>query len=307
VSARAAEPDRRLRAAGPALLDGYFSGLAAAREPKAIVVATDGAAPRGVEVSHPAEHLGLGRGVPAAPGGRTFVRAPVDWWVGPGWFAARNLLSGGDGPFTAVGVHRGLCDPAAFGDLGVLRSLPEVSIVVPADAAQTRAAVATLESHAGAAYLRLTSEERAPVSDGTFALARAMEVSSGADLAIAAVGAAVGLAVDVARELAKVGVGARVLNFASLKPFDQKSLARASRETGAILTLEEHAAGTGLGSLVASAVVESYPVPVRSLAALDVRLDPGATPEEARAAHGLTRERALEEAWALLRAKGTVT
>jgi transketolase len=145
------------------------------------------------------------------------------------------------------------------------------------------------------------------VSDGALAFARAAELAPGTDLAIVSAGAGLALALEVSREFQRVGLGARVLDFASVKPFDQKALVRAARETGAILAIEEHSAATGLGAEVATAVSESRPVPVRTVGALEVRLAPADTPAEARAAYGITRERALEEAWALLRGRAKVT
>ena len=98
---------------------------------------------------------------------------------------------------------------------------------------------------------------------------------------------------------------ARVLDFASIKPFDAKSLLRAARETGAILTMEEHTTLTGLGALVASTTSENYPVPVRRVGVPDVFGESG-DGWLLLDQYGLSKERVMDEAWELLQLRGKV-
>ena len=205
-----------------------------------------------------------------------------------------GLLVGGDG-----GTHQML------EDIALMRSLPNMTVVVPADGPTTRAATFAVTEFEGPAYVRLTRESLPTVSDGSFVLGRANELRAGSDLTIVAIGALVARALDVAEELRRVGVEARVLDFASVKPFDQKALLRAARETGAILTMEEHSVLTGIGSLVAAATSENYPVPVRRLGVPDVFGESG-DPWTLLDRFGLSKERALEEAWDLLKMRGKV-
>ena len=205
-----------------------------------------------------------------------------------------GLLVGGDG-----GTHQML------EDIGLMRGLPGMTVIVPADAPTTRAATEAVAKFQGPAYVRLTRENLPTVTDGNFQLGKATTVREGADLTIVAVGAMVGRALDVAEELGKVGVSVRVLDFASIKPFDEKALLRAARETGAILTMEEHSVLTGLGALVAGAVAEESPVPVRRVGVPDVFGESG-DPWVLMDRYGLSKERSLEEAWSLLRARGKV-
>ncbi len=190
-------------------------------------------------------------------------------------------------------------------DLGMMRALPGMTVVVPSDAPTIRAATAELAGRAGPAYVRLGLGEMPTVSDGTFRVGRAAELRPGTDLALVAIGALVGRSLDVAEELARVGVSTRVLDFASLKPFDEAALLRAARDTGAILTLEEHSVLTGLGSLVAATTSENYPVPVRRVGVPDVFVDPGA-PGDRLDRYGMSLERIRDEAWELLRLRGKV-
>jgi len=205
-----------------------------------------------------------------------------------------GLLVGGDG-----GTHQML------EDIALMRGLPGMTVIVPADAPTTRAATFAITEFDGPAYVRLTRENLPTVTDGSFALGRANELRSGSDLTIVAVGALVARALEVAEELHRVGVEARVLDLASVKPFDEKALLRAARETGAILTMEEHTVLTGIGSLVAAATSENYPVPVRRLGVPDVFGESG-EPWALLDRFGLSKERAIEEAWDLLKLRGKV-
>lgn len=205
-----------------------------------------------------------------------------------------GLLVGGDG-----GTHQML------EDIALMRSLPGMTVVVPADGPTTRAATRAVTRFQGPAYVRLTRENLPVVTDGSFAIGKAAELRAGGDLTMVAIGAMVARALDVAEELHKVGVEARVLDLASIKPFDAAALLKAARETGAILTLEEHSVLTGLGALVASAVAANYPVPVRSIGVPDLFGESG-EPWALMDRFGLSKERALEEAWELLKGRGKV-
>jgi transketolase len=205
-----------------------------------------------------------------------------------------GLLVGGDG-----GTHQ------MIEDIGLMRGLPGMTVIVPADAPTTRAATMAITQFQGPAYVRLTRENLPTVTEGTFSLGKAGELRAGSDLTIVACGALVARALDVAEELHRVGVEPRVLDFASIKPFDEKALLRAARDTGAILTLEEHTTLTGLGALVASTTSENYPVPVRRVGVPDVFGESG-DPWVLLDKYGLSKERCLEEAWELLRLKGKV-
>ena len=205
-----------------------------------------------------------------------------------------GLLVGGDG-----GTHQ------IVEDIGLMRGLPGMTVVVPADAPTTRAAVRAIAGRPGPAYVRLTRENLPTVTDGSFRLGVAAELRSGSDLTIVAVGALVARALDVAEELGKVGVSVRVLDLASIKPFDESALLKAARETGALLVLEEHTVLTGVGALVASTTSERYPVPVRRIGVADVFGESG-EPWALLDRYGMSTERIRDEAWELLRARGKV-
>jgi transketolase len=186
----------------------------------------------------------------------------------------------------------------------VMRSVPGVAVAVPADGPCTEAAVAALAAHQGPAYLELPPSDARPLGGSTFAVGRAGELRAGTDLAIASYGPLLSRAVSLADDLARVGVSARVLDLASLKPIDEPAILRAARDTGAILVAEAAPLATGIGTFVAALTAENHPIPVRRVGLPDTWS--GGTSEPALDAAGLSAERLRDEAWELLRLRGKV-
>jgi transketolase len=196
-------------------------------------------------------------------------------------------------------------DPAVLEDAALLRGVPGLALVVPADARTAAAALGAILRLDGAAYLRLGPTLPTQLGEVPFEIGRARQLRDGTDLALLAVGRPVELALDAAEALGRVGLSARVLDFASLAPIDEKAVLRAARDTGAVLTLEEHQALTGLGVTVAALTAEHAPVPVRRIGAPDL-FGRGGDADQGPADLGIGLEAALEEAWELLRLKGKV-
>ncbi|MGI0071332.1 MAG: transketolase family protein [Thermoplasmata archaeon] len=245
-------------------------------------------------------------------GGRpVFASLVASALAGAGYVALREGVCPPRASVKLVGVHggrtttAGVASPPAIEDVGVLRAVPGMSVVVPADAPTARAATFALAERPGPAYLRLREGDLPVVGNGSFALGQAPELHAGSDLTIVALGALVVRALNLATELDRVGVGARVLDLASVKPFDEPAILRAARDTGAVLVLEEHSVLTGVGALVAATTAENYPVPVRRVGLPDVFGTPGPS-ESFLDRHGLSRERLLDEAWELLKNRGKV-
>ncbi len=195
--------------------------------------------------------------------------------------------------------------PLMMEDLGLMRGLPGMTVIVPGDAPTTRSVVRAVAGFHGPAYVRLAREDLPTVSDGTFALGRANELRGGSDLTIIAIGTLLARAVAVADELGRVGISVRVLDLASVKPVDIAGIVRAARDTGAILVLEEHTVETGIGALVAATTSENYPVPVRRVGVPDVFAESGET-EAILDRLGLSTSRIMDEAWELLELRGKV-
>ena len=247
-----------------------------------------------------------------ALGGRTvFASTFAVFAAGQAYNTVRQSVCYNRANVKIVATHGGLlvgADGATHQiveDIGLMRGLPGMTVIVPADAPSTRAAVRAVVARAGPTYIRLTRENLPVVTDGAFRIGVANELRSGADLTIVAVGALVARALEVAEEFSAVGISVRVLDLASVKPFDEPALVRAARETGAILVLEEHSVLTGVGSLVASVTGETYPVPVRRVGVPDVFGESG-DPWTLLDRYGMSKERIRNEAWELLRQRGKV-
>lgn len=149
-------------------------------------------------------------------------------------------------------------------ELGVMRLMPNLTVVAPADPVEARAAAAALVAHRGPCYVRLGKAGEPTLHPGEidFRLGRALRLRDGGDLTLVSTGSMLRAALGVAARLAERSVGARVLSMHTLKPLDEEAVLAAARETGAILTLEQHSVLGGLGGAVAELLAESG-VPVR--------------------------------------------
>jgi transketolase len=152
-------------------------------------------------------------------------------------------------------------------DLSWTRAIDNLKVLVPADPAQTRAAVRWAVDHPGPLYLRVprfkvpeVTPEDAPLEPG-----QAITVSDGDDITIVAVGTMVSRAIDAAERLRADGVSARVINMPFVDPLDEATLLEAARETRGIVTVEEGIVSGGLGAAVASLVSQRQPIPMRIL------------------------------------------
>ena len=149
-------------------------------------------------------------------------------------------------------------------DLALFCSHPSFTVIVPADAIETAQAVRLAAATYGPFYIRL-SRPRTPLvytEDYRFKLGQAVTMRKGGDATIIAIGVMVAHALEAAQNLMKDGIDCRVLNMATLKPIDEQAIINAARETGAIVTAEEHLEHGGLGSAVARVVTQHQPVPM---------------------------------------------
>lgn len=158
-------------------------------------------------------------------------------------------------------------------DIGLMRTIPGMVILCPADAVESRAAVKAAIEHDGPVYLRFGRLAVPVINDGPdyrFELGRGVQLRGGSDVTLAATGLMVPEALEAAETLAGEGIAARVINIHTIKPIDAEILARAAAETGAIVTAEEHNILGGLGSAVCETVAETCPVPVVRVGVGDV-------------------------------------
>ncbi len=149
-------------------------------------------------------------------------------------------------------------------DIALMRTIPGMTVINPADAHEAKLAVLAAAEIDGPVYLRF-GRLAVPVifgDDYTFEIGKSVRLTEGSDVTIIATGLMVNEALIAAEQLKGEGIAARVINMATIKPLDREAVIAAARETGAIVTAEEHSVIGGLGSAVADVVCETLPVPV---------------------------------------------
>ena len=155
-------------------------------------------------------------------------------------------------------------------DLAIMRTIPGMTIINPADALEARAAVEASMQTYGPFYMRFGRYACPIVTEGhKFELGKGMMLRDGKDVTIVATGYMVHLALEAAETLAAEGIDARVINIHTIKPIDAEIITKAAQETGAIVTAEEHNIIGGLGSAVAEVVCENCPVPMQRVGVED--------------------------------------
>jgi len=178
-------------------------------------------------------------------------------------------------------------------DLAIMRSLPRMTVVAPADPAEAGAATRAVAARPGPCYLRLGRAGEAQVHRGPidFQLGKAIQVSQGRDLSLISTGGMLETAVQIAESLHHAGLQTRVLSMHTVKPLDADAILAAARETGAVFTLEEHSVDGGLGGAVAELLAEAAgPLTFRRFGLPSAFSPVVGTQEYLRAQHGLTAE-----------------
>ena len=157
-------------------------------------------------------------------------------------------------------------------DIALMRGLPNMTVLVPVDAPETAKCVYAAAERAGPVYCRFSRTNFPTLTSdpNPFHIGRATVMRDGNDVAIIACGIMVSLSLVAADELAREGIRARVVNMSTIKPLDVAAIGTAARETGAIVTAEEHTVVHGLGAAVANEVVQQYPVPMAFVGVDDV-------------------------------------
>ncbi|HYJ17535.1 MAG TPA: transketolase C-terminal domain-containing protein [Burkholderiales bacterium] len=215
-------------------------------------------------------------------------------------YANQRVVIGGAASGISLGVAGGTHH--SLEDLALMRSLPNMNVIVPADVEEAyKATLATMDID-GPVYIRLGGRvEEPPVTepDAPFRLGKARQLRSGGDLAVLACGAMVDMAVRASDTLKKEGIGVRVLNMSSIKPFDTDAVLAAAAETRGIVTAEEHHLTGGLGGMVAELLAVERPTRMRMIGMPDQFAIVGPTPK-VRAKYGMSAEAIVEACRALL-------
>jgi transketolase len=196
-------------------------------------------------------------------------------------------------------THYSICD------IAVMRSVPNVTVVVPADAVEVRKMVKEIAAFDGPVYFRISRADTTAVLDDSHqvAIGKGQIMNNGDDLTIIAAGVMVERSLRAAQQLNQDGIQARVINMSTIKPLDQSLVKDAAQETGAIVTAEEHSVIGGLGSAVSECISQNHPVPMEFVGIHDMFVETGLNPEYLLDHFGMSVEDIITAAKKVLKQK----
>ncbi len=301
--------------------EGYGDGLVALAEvrPDLVVLDADLAAATKTSIfkkAYPEKHfecgiaeqnmMGIAAGI-ASTGKLVFASSFAMFATGRAFEIVRNAICYPNLNVKIGGTHGGISvgeDGATHQcneDIALMRAIPGMTVINPADYIEAKAAVLAMAEHVGPAYLRF-GRLAIPVynsPDYKFEVGKGITLKDGKDITIIATGLMVAEAIEAGKALAEQGIDARVINIHTIKPIDREIIIKAARETGKIVTVEEHSVIGGLGSAVGDVVLEEYPVPVVKIGIQDVFGHSGAA-KDLLVEFGLTADNIVKTTRALL-------
>jgi len=192
-----------------------------------------------------------------------------------------------------VGSHSGLSNPGdgataqSVEDVALMRALPEMTIISPADGLETKKAVFAIAKTKGPVYLRISRAETEVVTkeSDTFEIGKASVLRAGKKVTLIASGTMAGTALSAAEE-----INGEVINLSTIKPLDQETILKSVKKTGRVITIEEHGIYGGMGSAVAEFLSQEYPVPMKIMGIQDVFGQSARNYEQLLEKYGLTVE-----------------
>ena len=253
--------------------------------------------------------LGTAAGL-AASGKIPFASSFAVFAVGRAYDQIRNTIAYPHLNVKIAASHAGLTVGEDGGshqmleDIALMRALPGMTVLVPADAVETKQAIFAAAEHEGPVYIRL-GRPKVPVlfdENYRFQIGKGVLMQDGTDVTLVATGLMVSKALEAAELLQSENISAAVVNISTIKPLDTGLLANMAEKTGAVVTCEEHNIIGGLGSAVAEALAERHPVPILRVGTEDVFGQSG-QPDELLAKYGLTAEKIAEKAKAAIEKK----
>lgn len=238
--------------------------------------------------------MGMAAGL-AASGKVPFASSFAIFAAGRAFEIVRNSLAYANLNVKVCATHAGLTVGEDGGshqsveDIAIMRSVPNITVVVPADGTSTRKAVEAIYHRPGPVYLRLGRPSVPVLYDDSFdfQIGKGIELRGGKDATLIGCGIMVALCLEAADRLQEQGIDVSVVDMHTIKPIDQDLIERKARATGAILTVEEHSILGGLGGAVCEVVCEKYPVPVQRIGIND-RFGQSGSPDELLEYYGLS-------------------
>ena len=214
----------------------------------------------------------------AALGKVPFANAYANFLTGRGYdqvrisvaYSGRNVKIVGHNAGTSAAQEGATHLPLE--DIGLMRAIPDMTVIVPADSCEMEKAVRAAYEYDGPVYLRVGKLKVPDVTtaDTPFEIGKAIRFREGSEVTLISTGNMLFETLKAAEILAEKGVSAEVLHMHTVKPIDSEAIAESARKTGAVVTVEEHSILNGLGSAVAETLCEKYPVPLRRVGTKDV-------------------------------------
>ena len=242
----------------------------------------------------------------AAMGKIPFISSYAMFSPGRNWEQIRTTICYNDRPVKIAGSHAGVSvgpdggTHQAIEDIALTRVIPNMCVISPCDAVESKKATKIIATTKEPTYLRL-AREKTPImttSETPFEIGKSQifwEPEYGlAHVGIIATGALVYKALLAARELEKRGIKTKVMNLATIKPIDVEGIVALAKETKAIVTVEEHQVAGGMGSAVAEVLAENYPVPIEFIGVKN-KFGQSGTPDELIAFYGMD-QKSIQEA-----------
>ena len=240
-----------------------------------------------------------------------FASSYATFSPGRNWEQIRTTICYNNQPVKIIGSHAGISvgpDGAthqALEDIAIMRSLPNMVVVVPSDWIEAQKATLAMAKNNKPSYLRLSRDKVPTITtqNTPFEIGKAEIFKEGKDATIIACGQMVHVALLAANELESHRISVRVINCHTIKPLDTKCVLKAAEETGAIVTAEEHQITGGLGSAIAEYLSQTYPVPIKMVGIQD-RFGESGKPGELLEKFGLTQANIVKSVTTVIRMKG---
>ena len=246
----------------------------------------------------------------AAVGKIPFLSTFAVFAAGRAWEQIRQAVAYPKANVKIVATHGGVTVGEDGGshqsveDVAIMRAIPNMTVIVPADGVETKGAIRAAAAMKGPVYVRLGRNKVQTIfpADHSFEIGKGSEMVSGGDMTFITTGLMTAQAIAAAERLKAEGVSARVIHIGTIKPLDQEIILRAARETGAIVTAEEHSVVGGLGGAVAELLSERCPTLMKRIGIND-RFGTSGKAEELLKYFGLTAEGLVEAAREILQRK----
>ena len=254
--------------------------------------------------------IGVAAGL-ASTGKIPFASSFAMFATGRAWEFVRNSICHNQFNVKICASHAGLTVGEDGGshqiieDIAIMRAIPRMTVIVPADATEAKFATRAIAEYFGPVYMRL-GRSNVPVifdeNDFEFKIGKAKIVKAGIDVSIFACGVMLSRALWAQELLAQEGLSAEVINISTIKPIDEETIISSVQKTGSAVTCEEHNIHGGLGDAVASVLSENYPVPMKKIGVMD-QFGQSGKADELLIHYGLTKENITKAAKEVIQKK----